>query len=145
MLKGKYIVMYIVLLAILIIAALFDIVADHHVPIILPIVGYTIRVAELAVFELNYMKEYCMFSIIVFIMLFIMAFFGNLGGADCLIGSVCGLYLGVYALWGMLIAFILSLPYTIFMKIRNNEQEYAFIPYILMGMLITILCIKGGL
>lgn len=137
---------YIALMTVLTIAALFDILNNHIIPLIIPVIGFVVRFIELVLIEPQMIKEYILISILIFIILFLLCYFGNLGGADCLLGSICALYVGLYSLLGILLAFMLALPYTINMKKHDNEHEYAFIPYIWIGMMVVILLkIKGGI
>ena len=132
-----------VMFVVLFLATFFDMVWKHYVPVAIPAAGIMIRLIELGVCEDYKMKEMIFIAVLMFIMLFIMAYLGNLGGADCLIGAMCGLYIGIYALYGMIIAFALAIPYTLQMKVKEEEKEYAFIPYILIGMLVVMLIKKG--
>lgn len=138
--------MVLIMLCILIISSIYDIVNKHIIPLMIPAIGITIRIIELTVYEPLKMPEMCMMGVLIFIILLFISYFGNLGGADCLIGGMCGLYIGEPALLGMVFAFALSIPYTLQMKINDNEKEYAFIPYIFIGMAISlIISMKKGI
>ncbi len=128
---------YIILTVILIIASFCDI-KDMEVPVTLSGIAAVIRIIEMYIHQVQPMP-YIPIAIIIFLILLFFAIFGNMGGADCLIGCICGLYLGITAIYGMLIAYILALPYTIMLEIKKDRHDYPFIPYISAGMVMAMM------
>lgn len=127
---------HIIFIAVLIIATIKDI-ASLYVPLFLSIIGYSTRIIELVIVTPHNIPFYTGITMISFIILLLVAYFGNLGGADCLLGSLCVFYLGIQGLWAIIISFVLAIPYAAWMKIKNNEHEYPFVPYIVVGVILS--------
>ena len=111
-----------------------------YVPISFSIIGFSIRFAELCYTNMDNIKYYISVTLIsAFCLFFFGAYIGNLGGADCLIGTLCTFYMGTQGIIALMIAFILAIPYTIWMKIKSKEKEYPFVPFILVGVSLVLI------
>lgn len=53
----------------------------------------------------------------------------HLGTADWAFGICISFALGYLGLVAIGISFLLCIPYTVYMKLKQNEHEYAFLPY----------------
>lgn len=87
-------------------------------------------------------KEFLVRCIIAAVMLLICILFlitTNIGGADCLIMIVMSLYLGIYAIYAILIAVIVSIPYQIFIIKTHKNREYPFVPFLTIGYIFLLL------
>ena len=63
----------------------------------------------------------------------------NIGGADCLVMIVMPLYLEIYAIYAILIAVIISIPYQIFIIKTHKNREYPFVPFLTIGYIFLLL------
>lgn len=131
-------IMDIFLVITLFVASLYDLFNKNMVPLSIFATGFVFRLMEIICLERYNAKECIIVAIIIFIILYVFALFTNFGGADCLLCSLCGLYLGLLSLYVLLFAFTLSLPQAAYAKTRQEKKEYAFIPYIFIGALITM-------
>ena len=137
------IVMDIIFFSILIICSIYDI-KTGIIPIRYSVIGYILKSMELIFIEPEILKMNMFLSLITAVLMFSISYIGNLGGADVLIGILCTLNLSVNGLWGLVLSFAFAIPYTLKMKIDNNEHEYPFIPYITAGM-VVITILKGAM
>ena len=62
----------------------------------------------------------------------------NIGGADCLIMIIMPLYIGVNALYAILIAVIVSIPYQMLVLKKHKNKEYPFIPFLTLGYILSL-------
>ena len=131
--------------AVLLVAASYHDIRTLEVPLRYPILanifpfGYMIIEGSDLLFI-----EHIISAALIFIFLFLFSWFGNLGGADCLIGEVIGLYLGLNGLYAVLIGIICSLPQVTYKAIRKNRKPYPFVPYLTAGYIsVAILSIIG--
>lgn len=81
-------------------------------------------------------------GILLFGISFIGVRFWDFGGADALLNGLVGLTQGIWGLYTVMVSFLLVLPYTFYMKIRNKEHAYPFVPYIFVAYAITMLIPK---
>lgn len=83
-------------------------------------------------------------ALILFLIYYIAARFGSMGGADCLGAAVLGFTLGYYGLFAAVAASVLSIPQAAFAT--RKKQAYPFLPYLLAGFLIVLayLYIQGN-
>lgn len=81
-------------------------------------------------------------GILLFGISFIGVRFWDFGGADALLNGLVGLTQGIWGLYTVMFSFLLVLPYTFYMKIRNKEHAYPFVPYIFVAYAITMLIPK---
>lgn len=133
-----YLITTFIFLWIVFIAAILDLLGKP-IPVSLTIIGVSIKAFELLYFEPYNLHEHFFATLISAIILFGTAYFGNLGGADCLIGSLIVFQMGIYGIFALVVSFILAIPYAAYMKIKNKEREYPFVPYMMAGVLITSL------
>lgn len=119
-------------------ATIYDLLGKP-IPIWLTVVGISIKAYELITYEPYNLREHIFTSTICAIILFGVAYFGNLGGADCLIGTLIVFQMGMYGIVALVVSFILAIPYAVYMKIKNKEKEYPFIPYMMAGALIVLI------
>lgn len=85
----------------------------------------------------------CLFGgILLFGISFIGVRFWDFGGADALLNGLVGLTQGINGLYTVMLSFLLVLPYTIYMKVKNQEHAYPFVPYICAAYIITMLLPK---
>ncbi len=122
-----------VLIILLMIASAFDI-KNQIIPVWISGIGFAIKGMEMALCEPNALPRHLMFAILLFAVLFTNVLLGGLGGADSLIGAMCGIYMGIYGVIAVMLAFLLSMPYAAYLKFHEKENcEYPFIPYVLIG------------
>ena len=136
----EYIVvlMPLVLIILLMIATIFD-VKDRTVPLWITYIGVSLKGLELIFLEPNGIKYHLLMGFILFAVLFTNVLLGGLGGADSLIGAMCGIYLGIYGIYAIMIAFILSMPYAAYIKYHKKDKEYPFIPYVLLAVSMVLM------
>lgn len=129
---------------IIFIASVLDLLGKP-IPVFLTVIGVMIKAVELLYYKPELITEHFFAALMAAIILFGVAFFGNLGGADCLIGTLVVFQMGVYGIIALIVSFILAMPYALYMRIRNKEQEYPFIPYIAVAVfLVSIYILKTG-
>ncbi len=132
-------IMDIFLIIALFIASLYDLFNKNIVPISISVIGFGFRLIEIICLEKSVVKECIIVAIVIFGVFYTFALFTEFGGADCLLCSLCGLYLGMLSLYALLFAFALSLPQATYTKVKKEKKEYAFVPYIFLGTLLTII------
>lgn len=132
------VLMPLVLIILLMIATIFD-VKDRTIPLWITFIGISIKGIELVMLEPKGIKYHLAMCFILFAVLFTNVLLGGLGGADSLIGAMCGLYLGIYGIYAIMIAFILSMPYAAYIKFHKNDKEYPFIPYVLLAVSMVLM------
>ncbi len=130
--------MPVILILVVAISMIFDVVNNMIIPLFVPFFGIAIRLLELGIFEREKASYYLFTAVAVFLSMLTVSYLGNLGGSDSIHAAMAALYLGVYGLYAVILAFMLSLPYAVWMKIKNKEKEYPFMPYILIGICIEI-------
>lgn len=85
----------------------------------------------------------CLFGgFLLFGISFIGVRFWDFGGADALLNGLVGLTQGISGLYTVMLSFLLVLPYTFYMKVKNQEHDYPFVPYICVSYVITMLISK---
>lgn len=124
-------------LEILILASLSDI-KTMEVPIWLSVVSLLCRFIYLIIFPAR-LTECFISCLVIFALMFMFSLFGTLGGADCLIGSTIGMYLGFIGFYAIMFAFALSMPQVIYKQVKGDKSPYPFIPYLFTGYLIIII------
>lgn len=75
-------------------------------------------------------------AVILFILMLVVAIFGDMGGADCIVMAMITLILGPVGVWGCLCGFILTIPYGIWLYIKrkkNKDINYPLIPFLTAG------------
>lgn len=133
-----------VFLIIIFSAAILDLLGKP-IPITLTVIGVMVKAVEMTYYEPYLIREHFFASLLTAIILFGVAFFGNLGGADCLIGTLVVFQMGIFGIIALIISFILAIPYALYMKIKDKEQEYPFIPFIVVAVYIVLIyMIKTG-
>lgn len=128
------------------VASVYDI-KTREIPIILSALSNAVRLFYLAVFcDRQVIIESLLSAFIIFIILFFIAYFGNLGGGDCLIGESIGLYLGFYGLYAIILAVIFSIPQVIYKTVKKDTEPYPFVPYLTAGFVtvLSVLCLFGN-
>lgn len=138
-------IVYLIVGAILLIAASYHDIKTLEVPLRYPVTAnlfmfcyMIIRGSDLLV------VEHVASAALIFAFLFLFSWFGNLGGADCLIGEMIGLYLGINGLYAILAGIVCSLPQVIYKAARKNRSPYPFVPYLTAGYIaVAILSIVG--
>lgn len=130
-----YLITTFIFMGIVFAASIIDLLGNP-IPIWFTILGVSIKVWELFRYEPYNLREHFFAALISAIILFGVAFFGNLGGADCLIGTLIVFQMGIYGIVALIISFVLAIPYAAYMKIKDNEKEYPFIPYMMAGVLL---------
>ena len=130
--------MPVVLIILLMIGSVTDL-KSHTVPLWLSAVGFGIKGIELAVLEPNNIKSHLLFAFLLFGVLFTNVILGGLGGADSMLGAMCGIYLGIFGVYAVMVAFLFSLPHAAYAKKRKDgeSREYPFIPYLLLGVCVV--------
>lgn len=83
------------------------------------------------------MLECLIAGMIISLLLSIFVFKANLGGADVIYLAGSALFYGYIALYEVLVAFALSLPYAVYMRVKKDEHSYPFMPYVMTGYIVT--------
>ena len=129
--KGKCMLCNVVFATYLVAASVSDI-KTHRVPLWMGLAAAGTRAVFLAI-PGSRPLAYILPAALLFGILSAMAVFGGLGGADCIAGTLCGLYMGFAGIWAILFASAAALPYTLYMRFNVKEKEYPFLPFIAGG------------
>ncbi len=142
-----FVILSVTLVAFLLVAAIYD-YRTLEVPIPLSVSTIVIVIVELTAgvfFEKLPFHDALMHVVVavcISILLIILMIFGNLGGADMFFGTAFGLVLGLFGFAALLNSFLLPLPYLILREDKN--KEYPFVPFMLVGYILTLLMICLG-
>ena len=118
---------YIALLIVLLLASVSDI-RTMEVPLFFWVLPVFIKIIEKQI-----KMENILLSVSILICFMIFSFLSNFGGADALLIGTIVFVMGVSGIYAVLTAFILALPYTIYLKIKDNEKPYPFVPFLFVG------------
>ena len=118
---------YIALLIVLLLASVSDI-RTMEVPLF-----YWVLPVFIKIIEKQIKTENILLSVSILICFMIFSFLSNFGGADALLIGAIVFVMGMPGIYAVLTAFILALPYTIYLKIKDNEKPYPFVPFLLAG------------
>ena len=80
----------------------------------------------------------CVISFVMVVLSILFLIVTNIGGADCLIMIIMPLYIGVNALYAILIAVIVSIPYQMLVLKKHKNKEYPFIPFLTLGYILSL-------
>ncbi|MCR1989768.1 prepilin peptidase [Blautia coccoides] len=120
-------------------AASISDIRSREVPIKLTVLSNAVRIIYLAVSKnRQVLLESLISAAAVFAVMFLIAYYGNLGGADCLLGETIGFYLGLYGLYAVIIATLLSMPQAAYKSFKHDKSPYPFVPYLMAGFLIVL-------
>lgn len=108
-------------------------IRTHEVPVWYGCAAAAVRAVFLAVLHGGTVPAFIVPALALAGILSVPVFLGKLGGADCIAGGLCGLYLGMAGIYAVMAAFLMALPFTAVMKVRGTEREYPFIPFIAAG------------
>ena len=131
--------MILLFLFILLIAAIYDGLTTE-IPLWLFFAALVGRIVDL-IFFADRIWIYVGMGFMAFLITYLAARMGMIGGADALYYGLCGLYFGLYWLYVALFSCILSIPHGLIRK-----KGYPMLPYIFAGaVIITIWNQIGGM
>ena len=117
--------------------AVFSDIQTMEVPFMISISYFLISASYMGLYNRDKIMECLITAIIISVILSVFVYKANLGGADLMFLSGSSLFFGYWSLYSVVIAFGLSLPYAAYMKVRKNEHDYPFMPYIMVSYIIT--------
>ena len=123
---------YIALLIVLLLASVSDI-RTMEVPLF-----YWILPVFIKIIEKQIKMENILLSVSILICFMFFSFLSNFGGADALLIGTIVFVMGFYGIYAVLLAFVFALPYTLYLKIKDNEKPYPFVPFLFAGAFIVM-------
>lgn len=129
-------ILFLICLIIHLLAMFYDL-QTGEVPLVLSSIYFIAGMMYALNYNMQKIEECLIAASIISIILIGFVIKANLGGADTIFLAVSAMFYGYVALYEVVIAFALSIPYAVYMKIKNNEHDYPFMPYITVANMIT--------
>lgn len=117
--------------------AMFTDLQTGEVPLGLSFVYFVAGIIYVLNYNADRLEECLIAAFLISMILIGFVIKANLGGADTFFLTIAALFYGYTALYEVVVAFGLTLPYTIYMKVKKDEHDYPFMPFITLANSIT--------